>query len=324
MSEDLFENQLLDLFGIDSVSLLRQAIRLTILCFLISVVEITLLAFKYVNPRINKENSSQSFDTTKKNFICLVRSTFATAKEQHRRDLLLYFEVYEINTNNYSDEEREKFRNGEIATNVREFDKTDTEAIDTNQNKSQDSMRELGKIAIDTRPWINEALNRGGKTGYSKEFKNEQTPMITKEQSRDLKEFKNEQTPMMEFINHLIKVHAIATLVQQFHIGLTLSEETTLRKERLPFSRTVQTLRTLDLKPRFPAALQYSVVRAMKDKDSDYAKDRPQLNPIILSEMPWPELNAMTNQYLFSLSVDIMLYWLSVWIYSVLLKLILA
>jgi len=317
--------------------LLRQSILLTILCFLMSVVEITLLAFKYVNPRINKENSSQSFDTTKKNFICLVRSTFATAKEQHHGALLSYFEVDEINTNNYIEEEREKFRNGEIArnvdvdidTNVRELDKTDTEAIDTNQNKSQNSMRELGKraaevIAIDTRPWINEALNRGGKTGYSKEFKNEQSPIITEEQIGDLKEFKNEQTPMMEFINHLIKVHAIATLVQQFNIGLTLSEETTLRKERLPFSRTFQTLRTVDLKPRFPAALEYSVVRALKDKDLDYAKDGPQLNPIILSEMPWPELNAMTNQYLFSLSVDIMLYWLKVWIYSVLLKLILA
>jgi len=277
-------------------------------------VEITLLAFNKVNPRINKENSSQSFDTTKKNFIRLVRSTFATAKEQHHGALFSYFVVDEINTNNYTEKARDEFRNSNIAKNV---------------DVDVESVRELDKrdakvIAIDTTQWILEALERKGNDITSDEAKT-----LTKKETGDLKKFKNEQTPMMKIINHHIKVHAITTKVQQFNIGLTLSEETTSRKERLPFSRSVQTLRTVDMNPRFPAALEYSVIRALKDKKKDdeewfYSKHGLRLGPIILSEMPWPELNEMTNQYLSSLSTDIMLYWLKVWIYSVLLKLVLA
>ena len=95
---------------------------------------------------------------------------------------------------------------------------------------------------------------------------------------------------------------------------MVTSEETELRKKRLQWRGVVDVLRTIDDKPRFPSALNFSVVRALKDKENwNYAEMGTRLDPQTLSEKPWPQLWSQANYYMNSFLVDVFLYWFQIW-----------
>ncbi len=87
----------------------------------------------------------------------------------------------------------------------------------------------------------------------------------------------------------------------------------------------VETLRTVDDTPLFPFALEYSVVRALKDKFKKewiFSEDGLRVDPIILCEKPWPALKDKARLYLISFNIDVAMYWLKAWISLVFLKIL--
>jgi len=122
------------------------------------------------------------------------------------------------------------------------------------------------------------------------------------------------QTPMMKVIDYHVRIVAKTGRLKQLNLGLDISDETELRKERLPFRGVVDILRTVDDTPRFPSALNYSVVRALKDENGwSRQKDGAPLNPIILSEKPWIQCKEGAYSYLLSFTVDLFMHWFKIW-----------
>ena len=96
-----------------------------------------------------------------------------------------------------------------------------------------------------------------------------------------------------------------------------------MRKKRLPWRGVVDVLRTIEDKARLPSALNYSVVRALKDKkDWNYAEMGTRLDPQTLSEKPWPQIRDQANSYMNSFLVDVLLYWFQIWFSLVLAQII--
>lgn len=130
---------------------------------------------------------------------------------------------------------------------------------------------------------------------------------------------------MMRAINHHIKVSLTTSRLKQLNVGLVLSSETQLREKRLPFRGTVNKLLTVDDEPLFPTALEYSVIRKIKDTAQfDFATQGLRLDPIILSEKPWPGIQKTADLYLGSLYTDIFIYWFQIWVSLFLAKILLA
>jgi hypothetical protein len=99
--------------------------------------------------------------------------------------------------------------------------------------------------------------------------------------------------------------------------SMVTSEENELRKKCLPWrGGVVDVLRTIDDKPRFPSALNFSVVRALKDKENwNYSEMGTRLDPQTLSDKPWPQIRYtyQANSYMNSFLVDVLLHWFKIW-----------
>jgi len=122
------------------------------------------------------------------------------------------------------------------------------------------------------------------------------------------------ETPMMKIINYQVFIIWVVGKLKQLNFGMSMSEETELRKKGLAFRGVVDVLGTIVDKPRFPSALNFSVVRALKDKkDWNYAEMGTPLDPQTLSEKPWPQLRLQANSYMNSFLVDVFLYWFQIW-----------
>jgi hypothetical protein len=131
------------------------------------------------------------------------------------------------------------------------------------------------------------------------------------------------QTPMMKIINHQVRIIFVVGKLKQLNLGMSMSEETELRKKGLPWRGVVDVLGTIVDKPRFPSALDFSVVRALKDKkDWNYAEMGTRLDPQTLSEKPWPGIRLQANSYMNSFLVDVFLYWFQIWFSLVLAQII--
>jgi len=314
---DIFEN----FFGLDEQTL-RQGLFLTLLCFVIPILQILIVFFKCRYPKIEKGASAQKFEDTKKNFICLVHSILANTKKQHHDTMLTnWLVVKKINVSNYEDEDRNKFR--------KEFDQFSTQEMQENAG------RDAIMISIDTTKWVKEALNEmniSNEREINDTIKVDYGAIEIKKKLAAINfdkvsQYRKVRTPMMEILDYHVKIIANTNIIEQFNIGMSLSDETKLRKQSLPFRRVVETIRTVGDEPRLPAALEYSVVRALKDKDKDDPKwifsiDGLRINPMILSEKPWPNLSDKASSYLTSFYIDVSLYWLKAWISLVFLKVI--
>jgi hypothetical protein len=133
------------------------------------------------------------------------------------------------------------------------------------------------------------------------------------------------QTPMMKIINHQLRIIFVVGILKQLNIGMSMSEGTELRKNRLPWRGVVDALRTIDDKPTFPSALNDSVLRALKDTENwTYAEMGTRLDPQTLSEKPWPQLRSQANSYMNSFLVDVFLHWFKIWFSLVLIKVLLS
>lgn len=129
----------------------------------------------------------------------------------------------------------------------------------------------------------------------------------------------NYQTQMMKVVNHHIMVLAWMSILQQLNVGLSISEETTIKKKRLTLGPIIDELRTITDKPRFPKCLNYRHVRNMKDnKDVKGLK----LTPVILAEKPWIQLRDQLHIYMNSYLMDVTLHWVKIWFGLVLLKIV--
>jgi len=137
-------------------------------------------------------------------------------------------------------------------------------------------------------------------------------------------------TPMMGVIEYHVRMVTKTSRLKQLNLGFEASEETKLRRKRLPFERVVDVLRTMDDRPCFPSVLNYSVVRELKDKpestDDKWMRERDgtPLNSEILSEEPWFQLRQQSRSYLRSFILDLLIHWLKIWISLVLLDIIFA
>jgi len=131
------------------------------------------------------------------------------------------------------------------------------------------------------------------------------------------------QTPMMKIINYQVRIIFVVGKLKQLNLGMSMSEETELRKKGLAWRGVVDVLGTIVDKPRFPSALDFSVVRALKDKkDWNYAEMGTRLDPQTLSEKPWPGIRLQANSYMNSFLVDAFLYWFQIWFSLVLAQII--
>jgi hypothetical protein len=131
------------------------------------------------------------------------------------------------------------------------------------------------------------------------------------------------QTPMMKIINYQVFIISVVGILKQLNLGMSMSEETELRKKGLAFRGVVDVLRTIVDKPRFPSALNFSVVRALKDKENwNYAEMGTRLDPQTLSEKPWPQLRLQANSYMNSFLVDVLLHWFQIWFSLVLAQIV--
>ena len=333
--EDLLRNY----FEIDGKTW-RQTLFLTCLAIAIPSLQIIGMSFRSHHPPAIEDNKKQTFEETKSNFIKLVYCSLAATEPQHHDELLKkWLVVKEINTNNYTEEERERFRtafgsnaipnDGAGAAEAGAAEAGTAEAGSAEARELQDSGgRDANIISIDTSIWIQQAFAKARKESTEGDVEaGDKYDVKDIQVFLDEKGFKKYQTPMMEIIDHHVKIIAVTSRLKQFNIQMTLSEETLLREKRLPFRRVVETLRTVDDTPRFPYALSYSVVRALKDKDKDkekwiFAEHGLRLDPIILSEKPWPNLKDKVRSYLISFNIDVTMYWLKAWITLVFLKIL--
>ena len=106
---------------------------------------------------------------------------------------------------------------------------------------------------------------------------------------------------------------------------MVLSEETLLRQQRLPFRGATDLLRTVHRTPKFPGALEYSLIRNVKTtKEWNYAEKGLRLDPIILSEQPWTELMESVDSFLVSFYVDVLTYFVQFLVSVVFLNIILG
>jgi hypothetical protein len=121
------------------------------------------------------------------------------------------------------------------------------------------------------------------------------------------------QTPMMKIINYQVFIIWVVGILKQLNIGMSMSEGTELRKNRLPWRGVVDVLRTIDDKPTFPSALKFGAVRALKDKDWNYAEMGTRLDPQTLSEKPWPGIRLQANSYMNYFLVDLFFNWFQIW-----------
>jgi hypothetical protein len=131
------------------------------------------------------------------------------------------------------------------------------------------------------------------------------------------------KTPMMATINYQVKIYSIVSGIKQWNIGLKVSEATQLKGESLSWIGVVQTLRKINRrKPELPNVLTYSVVRALKTQEWDYATKGTRLDPQTLCEKPWPQIKDGAFAYIDSFLLDVWFYWGKVWMLLVVVKLV--
>jgi len=280
-------NAFINFLGLKQNSM-SQALCLSLLCITIAFLQISFISFSCLSRRTAiKPTSAQKFEDTKKAFMLLVRGALTLSNQHHGTLLNDWLVVKKINTNNYEDEDRSKFR--------MEFNDHSEKPL------KQVDGRKANIIDIDTTAWITEAREKGPNEGKEGNF----------------------ETPMMKVINDHVRLMVVTSRFEQLNPGMVLSDETKLRRNRLPFKGAVDLLRTLDDKPRFPTALEYSVVRNLKDtKEWNFVEKGLRLDPIILSEKPWPNLMKSADSFLLSFCTDVVIYWLQVLVSVVLLNII--
>jgi hypothetical protein len=95
-----------------------------------------------------------------------------------------------------------------------------------------------------------------------------------------------------------------------------------MKEKRLPWTGVVSTLKSIGDKPSLPAALNFSVVRGLKDSEWNYAEMGTRMDPQTLSEKPWPQIRDRANSYLNSFLMDVFFHWMNVWLLLVMLKIV--
>jgi hypothetical protein len=221
-----------------------------------------------------------------------------------------------------------------LAHTKREFKKMANVLLHEKNKKHHESIRKWLKITTlnannysqDERNSIAPALdeNVDGRSAFIMTF-DSQALLPPQDASISRRVGKMYQTPMMKIINYQVFIISVVGILKQLNLGMSMSEETELRKKGLAFRGVVDVLRTIVDKPRFPSALNFSVVRALKDKENwNYAEMGTRLDPQTLSEKPWPQIRDQANSYMNSFLVDVFLHWFKIWFSLVLIKVLLS
>ena len=275
-----------EFLGLEPPDVLRQAIILTLLCAVFPALQFIILSVvKFFHPSIvdDGQNTLQTLAHTKVEFQKMANSVFMEKNKKHHESIRKWLSITTLNANNYSQDERN----------------SNTPALDKNVDG-----RSAIIMTFDSQALIpsEDVIKQGGGR------------MPTSSVS---------ETPMMRMINYHVYVMGWMDRLEQLNVGLKLSHMTELRKKRLPWRGVVDVLRTIDDEPRFPSALNYSLVRALKDrKDWNYAEMGTRLDPQTLSEKPWPQIRLQANSYMNSFLVDVLLYWFQIWFSLVLAQII--
>ena len=266
----------------------RQAMTLALLCAVIPVLQLIILSVvKFFHPSIvnDGQNTLQSLAHTKNEFQNMAKSVLTGRNKKHHESIRKWLSITTLNANNYSQDERN----------------SNAPVLDKNVDG-----RSAIIMTFDSQALIpsEDVIKQGGGR------------MPTSSVS---------ETPMMRMINYHVYVMGWTDRLEQLNVGLKLSHMTELRKKRLPWRGVVDVLRTIEDKARLPSALNYSVVRALKDrKDWNYAEMGTRLDPQTLSEKPWPQIRDQANSYMNSFLVDVFLHWFKIWFSLVLIKVLLS
>ena len=134
------------------------------------------------------------------------------------------------------------------------------------QNNLTEDEIECCMINIDLTSWIDEALSDTGEVKLIKKY----------------------ETPMMKEINYHIKCTKIVDTFTKINVAMNISQQTKDRRKRGTMQKNVDLLAkcTLGDHLKFPGALLNRGVREGLQKYEGGLI----LNPIILSEKPWPQL----------------------------------
>jgi hypothetical protein len=301
----------------------RQAIMLTVLCTIFPIVQLfILLVVMGCHPTIDNDQGDtvQNLEATKEEFKKMVKCVFLNCPNKHHESIENWLSITTLNANNYSQQQR--------ANNAID----DTESQDTTDSPEQSQNNPVPNRAKNDTESQNtdsppaQSQNKEQKIDGRKVFlmKFDSETLIA--EGRGETNPPSYLTPMMKIINYHVKIMYWTGILEQVNIGMEMSEETKLRKKRLPWRGAVDILRTIDDKPRFPSALNYSVVRALKDKtDWDYADKGTRLDPQTLSEKPWLQISQKANSFMRSFLIDVFLHWFTkVWFPLVLIKIIIS
>lgn len=334
-----------------SESDVNRAILITLICVVWLLVQLCILGYLYLrHPPVY--TGLQSLESkkdvngnvvkgtgTKENFKGLMISILLGVESQHHKKLFTdWLLVEEVNVNNYEDKDTTgattETRN-EVSVDVNKLN-TETwickflnnylkKTEDVNDNNSSDPVLPVTNSTTGR-------LTQPREINSVKDITGDDLEKLVKYFQKNPKE-RVDQTPMMKVIDYHVKVVTWVYRLKQlnFQFDFEKCTESKMREERLPFRRVVKELRTVDEKPQLPKALGNSVIRELKKKAGNPEKvewsrqnDGTPLNPIILSEQPWLNLEQAVKYYLFSFMNDLALHWVKLWVIFVLFEIVFA
>jgi hypothetical protein len=273
------------MFAITEDALLQLAYLTALSAILPTVQFIALSKLKLSHPSISDDGKStlQTLENTEANFKEMTKSLLSNAPPKHHAAIIKWLSIKEINANNYSQDDR---------------------------NKCLGIKNDIELSSVDGRSAFIVPFN-------SKMFIKEAQAEV--ENSKSAKPF---ETHMMKIINHHVRVVSAVARLEQLNFGMKLSKETTMKEKRLPWSGVVSTLKSIDDKPSLPSAINFSVVRALKDSEWNYAEMGTRMDPQTLSEKPWPQIRDRANSYINSFLMDVFFHWINIWLLLVMLKIV--
>jgi hypothetical protein len=276
------------IFAIQEDALTQLAV-LTIMSSIIPLTQyLILLKVKLSHPSIADDGKStlQTLENTKTNFKKMTTSLLTNAPPKHHQAIIKWLSIQEINANNYSQDDRNKCMGSKDAAELSKVD---------------------GRSAFIV-PFDSKTLIAASQSD-------------AQDQKSSGKSTKPFETHMMKIINHHVRMVSTVARLEQLNLGMKVGQETALKEKRLPWTGVVTALRNIGDKPSLPSALNYSVVRGLKDKkDWNYAEMGTRLDPQTLSEKPWPQIRQNANSYIDSFLKDVFFHWFNIWFFLVMIK----
>ena len=296
------------LASIDTPFLVQTGI-LTIFCAIMPLFQtILIIRNKLRHPNCQRTRgetrTEHTLDYLKENYILLVRGALPKSKDhKHYDNIFEWLHITEMNTNNFKPQDRIT-----LHEQMQKAPATESTPLNLSEHASYnehdgDHTHTLQKVDVEKLGWLQDALDSKEKHPKDKDF------VV--------------QTPMMKVINHHLEMMKLTASIEHINFKMTLSKETQLKENQLPWKGTTDRLRKLSAV--LPKAATNSAVRKMKgDMEWDKETMGNNLIPFNLIIKPWPSIQTQASSYLNSVMFDVWMHWFQIWYSLVVLNFILS